>query len=195
MKRIKTLISIICIMTVSICTVVTTFANEEDIKNNDDDLSITVIDFCDALKDGKEWLQIKMSGTVDADHCVLEINVLTDEKDDVGKIILTFRDDSTEVISPETIYFKDAERIEKVSETDGLSEYYASIELVGYYAQCPEIKMNGVSAQCEILNDNEIVPVPMEYEDQPVHLVIYEMVEAIKMFFVQIIELMRRIGF
>lgn len=132
-----------------------------------------MIDFDPAYDGGRGMLKIVGQGIGSA--YVNELNILTDESGAIKNTILTFDDGSTLTVAPEISLFKDEEQTTKIEKIDNLEEYYAEINISGYYADQNSkltVKINGVTS--EVIENISEINVSVKIDIPDVILTLFE---------------------
>lgn len=164
-------------------------ADYKRLKNGDGETFRTMIEF-DEVWDGGRG-RLKIAGQSIGSDFVKELNILTNEKEEIKDIIITFDDGSVLPVSPEVSIYKDKNCNEIINSTDDLNEYFADIKLSGYCSEELTVKINGIPTECEINTDGTEISVIVKISIPDVTQTIVETFKTIRMFFAQLFEMLR----
>ena len=163
-------------------------ADYKRLKDSDGNF-IKMIEFDPTFDGGRGRLKIVGQGIGSA--YVNELNILTDENGAIKSTVLTFDDGSVLTVPAEFSLFKDENRTESINEISGLDEYFAEINVSGYYSENLTVKINGVMADCEINTDGAEITVNVKISVPDITQTIAETFRSIRLIFAKLIEKLR----
>lgn len=163
-------------------------ADYKRLKNGDGTFK-TMIEFDPTFDGGRGMLKI-VSQNIGSAY-VNELNILTDENGTIKNTVLTFDDGSVLTLPAEITLFKDEAFSEKTDNINGLEEYFAEINVSGYYSENLTVKINGVTTECEINTDGAEITVNVRISIPDVTQTIGETFRSIKLILAKLIEKIR----